>query len=97
MALMCEVCKCTIGKDTGCDNGCQCCNNPEFVSDSDLLARAIAKLQDDLIFAKRNEYHFDLAEYASNDRENTYARHYWQGQIDAIEQTLKSLGVESNA
>lgn len=24
--MMCEECKCTIGLDRGCDNGCGCCN-----------------------------------------------------------------------
>lgn len=38
MSLMCEECKCTIGIDEGCDNGCLCCNDPQYVSDSDALA-----------------------------------------------------------
>jgi hypothetical protein len=29
MYIMCETCKCTIGKDEGCDNNCPCCNDPE--------------------------------------------------------------------
>jgi len=45
MSLMCEECKCTIGIDTGCDNGCECCNDPQYVSPSDALASVTVKAQ----------------------------------------------------
>lgn len=32
MSLMCEKCKCTIGLDKGCDNGCSCCNGATIES-----------------------------------------------------------------
>lgn len=44
MALMCDECKCTIGYEGGCDNNCPCCNDPQFVSDSELLAKALKEL-----------------------------------------------------
>jgi hypothetical protein len=43
MSLMCEECKCTTDGVTGCDNGCQCCNDPQYVSDSDALASVTFK------------------------------------------------------
>jgi hypothetical protein len=47
---MCEECKCTVYIDevTGenkCDNGCECCNDPEYISPSDALASVIVKAQ----------------------------------------------------
>ena len=91
MALMCDECKCSTyyNEETGlysCENGCPCCNDPEWVSDSELLAK---KLKEALAWAERNEHAFDLAEYASNDPENTANRHYWQGQIDILKQLLE--------
>jgi hypothetical protein len=41
---MCEECKCTIGIDTGCSNGCECCNDPQYVSPSDALASVTFKV-----------------------------------------------------
>ena len=41
MSLMCEECKCTIGIDEGCDNGCPCCNDPQYVSEADQLREMI--------------------------------------------------------
>ena len=38
MSIMCEKCKCTIGLDKGCDNGCSCCNKP-------LSKKALAELE----------------------------------------------------
>jgi len=32
MSMMCEVCKCTITLDEGCDNECSCCNGPSVES-----------------------------------------------------------------
>lgn len=46
-------------------------------------------IKEALAWAERNERAFDLAEYASNDPENTANRHYWQGQIDALKQVLE--------
>ena len=48
MSLMCEECKCTIGIDTGCDNGCECCNDPQYVSDVDQLREMITGAVDKL-------------------------------------------------
>lgn len=45
MSLMCEECKCTIGIGEGCDNGCECCNDPQYISDADALASVIVKAQ----------------------------------------------------
>ena len=44
MAIMCEECKCTIYPNQGCDNGCECCNNPDYKSASDILSEIIAYL-----------------------------------------------------
>jgi len=49
-------------------------------------------LKEALAYAERNEHAFDLAEYASNDPENTANRHYWQGQIDILKQLLEQEG-----
>lgn len=49
------------------------------------------KLEEALQWAKRNEYKYDLAEFASNDPENTYNRHYWQGQIDILTELIKQI------
>ena len=43
MSLMCDDCKCTIYFDDvknnyHCENDCECCNNPEYVSPSSALA-----------------------------------------------------------
>jgi len=44
MSLMCEECKCTIGIDEGCDNGCECCNDANYVSESDQLRKVIKSI-----------------------------------------------------
>jgi len=49
------------------------------------------KLEEALQWAKRNEYKYDLAEFASNDPENTLNRHYWQGQIDILTELIKQI------
>lgn len=42
MAIMCEECKCSIfNSETGCDNGCQCCNRETIM---ELLATRTAQL-----------------------------------------------------
>lgn len=41
MALMCEECKCTIYPGEGCDNGCPCCNDPDYISAEDMLTNLI--------------------------------------------------------
>ena len=43
MSLMCEECKCTLEFDDvknsyHCDNECECCNDPQYVSPSYALA-----------------------------------------------------------
>jgi hypothetical protein len=42
MAMMCEECKCStyLNEDTGmysCESGCACCNDPDYVSDAEML------------------------------------------------------------
>lgn len=49
----------------------------------------LKQLEEALQWAKRNEYKYDLAEYASNDPENTIQRNYWQGQIDILTELIK--------
>ena len=49
MSLMCEECKCTIYFDDvknnyHCENNCECCNNPDYVSPSDALASLTASV-----------------------------------------------------
>lgn len=42
MSIMCEECKCSIfNSDSGCDNGCQCCNRETI---TELLATRTAQL-----------------------------------------------------
>jgi pyruvate-formate lyase-activating enzyme len=51
MSLMCEVCKCTTDGVTGCDNGCECCNNPNYISPEDYRDQVV-----ELIKARRIAY-----------------------------------------
>lgn len=42
MAMMCEECKCStyLNEETGmysCESGCPCCNDPDYVSDEEML------------------------------------------------------------
>lgn len=57
MSLMCEVCKCTTDGVTGCDNGCQCCNDPNYISPEDSQDLVI-----ELIKARRIAYMYALDE-----------------------------------
>lgn len=46
MPLMCDECKCSTyyNEDTdmySCENDCACCNDPDYVSDSDKLYKLI--------------------------------------------------------
>lgn len=50
MAMMCDICKCStyLDEDTGmysCENECPCCNDPDFVSDEDMLVGLIEFIQ----------------------------------------------------
>jgi hypothetical protein len=47
---MCETCKCSAYfneelNDYACENNCACCNDANYVSDSDLLANALKELE----------------------------------------------------
>ena len=41
MSIMCEECKCSINLNSGCDNGCQCCNRGAI---TELIATRTAQL-----------------------------------------------------
>jgi hypothetical protein len=43
MALMCEECKCSITLDSGCSNGCSCCNKK--MSNKELATQLIKAIE----------------------------------------------------
>jgi Zn-finger protein len=54
MAVMCEVCKCSIYLEDmpdgsreygGCESGCECCNNPNWVSEADEVRETLRKVR----------------------------------------------------
>lgn len=54
MAVMCEMCKCSIYLEDmpdgsreygGCESGCECCNNPNWVSEADEVRETLRKVE----------------------------------------------------
>lgn len=81
---MCEECKCTIGINEGCDNGCECCNDPQYVSASDALASVIVKAQ--LALNK-----LDVAMNMFNDPCDGDSLEFAIGQVEHAVTRLKSI------
>lgn len=77
MAMMCDVCKCTIGLDTGCDNACGCCNGKSLEETLQELESCLALVNDDMrdageesnpiIFAESGPNRFNLMSLFFND------------------------------
>ena len=68
MSMMCEVCKCSIGREGGCDNGCPCCNSVGYKSESEQLREELNKWQ---AYAGELESRIEVAgaEYADIEAE----------------------------
>ena len=50
MAMMCDICKCSAYwneelEQYSCENECPCCNDPDFVSDEEMLVGLIEFIQ----------------------------------------------------
>ena len=79
MSMMCDVCKCTIGLDEGCDNGCLCCNGKSLDETLLELENHLALVNDEMrdagdesnpiIFAESGPNRFNLMSLFFNDSE----------------------------
>ena len=79
MSMMCDVCKCTIGLDEGCENGCLCCNGKSLDETLQELEAHLSLVNDDMrdvgdesnpiIFAESGPNRFNLMSLFFNDSE----------------------------
>ena len=77
MSMMCDVCKCTIGLETGCDSGCGCCNGKSLDETLQELEIHLAAVNDDMrdsgdesnpiIFAESGPNRFNVMSLFFND------------------------------
>ena len=79
MSMMCDICKCTIGLDEGCENGCLCCNGKSLDETLQELEAHLSLVNDDMrdagdesnpiIFAESGPNRFNLMSLFFNDSE----------------------------
>jgi hypothetical protein len=92
MSLMCEVCKCTTDGVTGCDNACECCNNPNYISPEDSRDQVV-----ELIKARRIAYMYALDEartgaFTSDDEYEYYeSDDYYETAIATLTDLLQEI------
>ncbi len=55
------------------------------------IEKVVDNLDNLLYWARRHRDAFDLAEYASDDIENTINKNYWEGQVDLLEDIVDIL------
>ena len=77
MSMMCEICKCTIGNQGGCDSGCPCCNGKSLEETLQELEAHLSLVNDDMrdagdesnpiIFAESSPNRFNLMSLFFND------------------------------
>ena len=94
MPIMCDECKCSMyyNDETdiyACENGCECCNNPDYKSTEDQLSEIIAYIKVHRISLMQDleklEDQMEQLDPESKDfRDLDFEFNYTSGQINGI-------------